>query len=138
MVPAGVSLDKIDTVNSDITVTGIRGTVNLDTVNGSIEARGLMANAWLDSVNGSLTAQFASVDKVQEVKLNSVNGRAELILPKDASAHLKADTVNGDIIVDQSIRLQKSGRTSLRGDIGTGGPRITLDTVNGSILVKQQ
>jgi hypothetical protein len=67
-----------------------------------------------------------------------VNGRAELILPKNAGAHLSADTVNGSILVDQGIRLGKSGRSSLRGDIGTGGPRITLDTVNGSIRVKQE
>jgi Putative adhesin len=138
MVPAGVQLDKIDAVNSDITVTNVHGTVNLDTVNGRIEARGLMANAWLDSVNGSLTVQFASLVKVQEVKLESVNGRAEIILPKDAGAHLEADTVNGNIIVEQSIRLSKSGRSSLRGDIGSGSARINLDTVNGSILVKER
>ncbi|MDI1319967.1 MAG: hypothetical protein PSW75_07205, partial [bacterium] len=86
MVPAGARLQKIDSVNSDITVIGVQGAVNLDTVNGTITARGLMADARLDSVNGRLSAEFASLDRVHDVKLDSVNGRAELTLPKGASA----------------------------------------------------
>ena len=138
MVPVGVRLQKIDTVNSDITVTGVRGSVNLDTVNGSITATGLAANARLDSVNGSLSAEFASLDGVSEVKLDSVNGRASVTLPKGASARIDADSINGRVSVDQQIRLGKARRHSLTGEIGTGGPNISLETVNGAISVKEK
>ncbi len=138
MVPAGARLEKIDSVNSDITVTGVKGPVNLDTVNGTIEATGLAADARLDSVNGSLSAEFASVEKVREVKLDSVNGRATVTLPKGSSASIDADSVNGRVSVDQAIKLGKTGRHELRGEIGSGGPHISLDTVNGSIAVKEK
>ncbi|MDI1248760.1 MAG: DUF4097 family beta strand repeat-containing protein [Lacunisphaera sp.] len=139
MVPAGVRLQKIDSVNSDITVTGVEGAVILDTVNGTITAQGLKADARLDSVNGSLRAEFASVENVHDVKLDSVNGRAEVTLPKGASAEIKADSVNGRITVDQAIKLGKTGRHSLSGEIGSGpGPRIVLDTVNGGIAIKEK
>lgn len=139
MVPAGARLQKIDSVNSDITVTGVHGAVNLDTVNGTITAKGLMADARLDSVNGGLSAEFASLDQVHDVKLDSVNGRAELTLPKGASAEVHADSVNGRVSVDQAIRLGKTGRHSLSGNIGTGdGPRIVLDTVNGGIAIRER
>jgi len=139
MVPAGARLRKIDTVNSAITVTGVHGAVNLDTVNGTITARGLMADARLDSVNGSLQAEFASLEGVREIKLDSVNGRAEITLPKGANAEIKADTVNGRVAIDQAIKLGKVGRRSLSGGIGTGaGPTIVLDTVNGSISVRER
>lgn len=139
MVPAGARLQKIDSVNSDITVTGVQGAVNLDTVNGTIIAEGLRADARLDSVNGGLRAEFDSLDQVREVKLDSVNGRAEITLPKGANAELKADSVNGRVTVDQTIKLGKTGRHSLRGDIGSGpGPHITLDTVNGSIAIRER
>jgi DUF4097 and DUF4098 domain-containing protein YvlB len=129
---------RIDTVNSNITVTGVQGTVNLDTVNGTITARGLRADASLESVNGSLSAEFDSLEQVREVKLDSVNGRAEVTLPKDASAELRADTVNGRVAVDQAIKLGKTGRRSLSGTIGSGpGPRISLETVNGGIAVHE-
>lgn len=139
MVPAGVRLEKIDTVNSDITVNGVQGAVDLETVNGTITAQDLRADAQLDSVNGSLRAEFASLENVREVKLESVNGRAEVTLPKGVSAEIKADTVNGRVTIDQPIRLGKAGRRSLNGSIGEGnGPRIVLDTVNGGIAIKEK
>lgn len=138
-VPAGARLQKIDTVNSDITVTGVQGAVNLDTVNGTITAQGLMADARLDSVNGRLHAEFASLEKVTKVTLDSVNGRAEVTLPKDSSADIKADSVNGRITVDQAIKLGKTGRRSLSGSIGSGtGPHIVLETVNGGIAIRER
>lgn len=139
MVPAGVRLQKISSVNSDVTVTGVEGTVNLDTVNGSIAAQGLKADARLASVNGSLRAGFASVENVNEVRLDTVNGRAEVALPKDASAEIQADSVNGRVTVDQPIRLGQVGRRALSGSIGNGnGPRIVLDTVNGGIAIHER
>jgi DUF4097 and DUF4098 domain-containing protein YvlB len=113
--------------------------VDLDTVNGSITAHGLMADARLDSVNGSLQAEFASLEGVRDVKLDSVNGRAEVTLPKGASAEVKADSVNGRITIDQAIKLGRTGRHSLDGSIGSGpGPSIVLDTVNGGIAVRER
>lgn len=138
MVPAGARLAKIDTVNSDITVTGVRGPVDLDIVNGSITATGLAANARLDSVNGRLRAEFASLEGVTEVKLDSVNGSVSVTLPKDAGARIDADTVNGRISVDQSVKLGKVGRRTFTGQIGAGGPEINLETVNGSISIKEK
>jgi len=138
LVPAGVKLDKIASVNSDISVTGVNGSVKLDTVNGKIDATGLRADARLESVNGSLRAEFASVEQVKEVKLESVNGRAEVTLPKGASASIKTSTVNGNSSVDQPIRLSRTGKHNLSGEIGNGGPRISLETVNGSIAVREK
>lgn len=138
MVPAGVRLEKIDSVNSDITVTGVRGPVNLDTVNGRITATGLASDARLDSVNGGLSAEFASVDGVREVKLDSVNGRATVTLPKGAGARIDADSVNGSVTIDQQVKLGKVRRHSLTGEIGSGGPDISLETVNGSIAIKEK
>ncbi len=138
MVPAGARLQKIDTVNSDITVTGVCGAVDLDTVNGSIKATGLAADASLDSVNGSLSAEFASLESVSKVKLDSVNGRASITLPKGAGARIDADSVNGSVSIDQQIKLGKVRRHSLTGVIGNGGPEISLETVNGSISVKEK
>ncbi len=138
MVPAGAHLEKIDTVNSAITVTGVQGRVNLDTVNGSISATGLAADAVLDSVNGALHAEFASLARVTTVKLDSVNGSATVTLPKGAGASIDADTVNGRVSIDQPVKLGKLHRRSLDGQIGEGGPRIDLETVNGSISIKEK
>ena len=138
MVPAAAKLEKIDAVNSDITVSGVRGPVSLETVNGGIEATGLVGDAKLESVNGRLRAEFASLGRVDHVSMESVNGRVEVTLPKGAGATIKTSSVNGSSNIDQAIKLSKSGRHGISGDIGTGGPRITLETVNGSISVKEK
>jgi DUF4097 and DUF4098 domain-containing protein YvlB len=138
MVPAGVNLEKIDSVNSAITVTGVQGSVNLETVNGRITATGLTANARLDSVNGSLSAEFASLEHVSDVNLDSITGSATVTLPPGASARVDADTINGRVSVDQPIKLGKVGRRSITGDIGQGGPDIKIETVNGSISIKEK
>jgi DUF4097 and DUF4098 domain-containing protein YvlB len=138
MVPAGARLDKIDSVNSDITVTGVRGSVNLDTVNGRITATGLAGDARLDSVNGTLNAEFASLDGVRKVKLDSVNGRASVTLPKGAAARIDADSVNGSVSIDQQVKIGKSRRHSIDAEIGSGGPTIEIETVNGGIAIREK
>jgi DUF4097 and DUF4098 domain-containing protein YvlB len=89
-------------------------------------------------VNGSLSAEFASLEGVREVKLDSVNGRASVTLPKGASASIDADSVNGSVSIDQQVKLGKVRRHSLTGQIGEGGPEISLETVNGSISIKEK
>lgn len=136
MVPAGARLQKIDVVNSNITVHGVRGRVNLDTVNGRIVATGLSADGRFDTVNGAIDVAFDSLKNVRRVVLDTVNGSCKLRLPADASAHVDADTVNGRITCEFPIRLESSGRHSLRGLIGDGATEIVLDSVNGSLHIE--
>jgi hypothetical protein len=137
-VPAGVRLEKIGVVNSNITVTGVRGAVNLSTVNGRIRASGLGADAQLDTVNGSITAEFDTFKAGQILKAKSVNGGCEFTLPKDAAAQVDTSTVNGSTRCAFPITLEKSSRRSLRGTIGGGGATLKVSTVNGSIAIKSK
>jgi len=138
MVPVGATLDKIDAVNSDITVSGVHGQVRLETVNGRIAAAGLHCDSHLESVNGNLRAEYDTLQNAQEVKLESVNGHVEVILPSGASARLKTSTVHGRCSIEQPIKLSNSENHNLAGDIGgASGPAVTLETVNGGIDVKE-
>ncbi len=135
MVPASVSLKKIDTVNSDITVEGVRGAVDLDTVNGRIRAQGLASDGRFDTVNGSIVATFVSTAAAKRIVLDTVNGSCTLNLPADTGGRLKASSVNGSISCDIPVTIEKSGRHSLRGRIGSGEAEISLESVNGSLRI---
>jgi len=136
MVPAGVSLDKIDVVNSNIHVAGVKGSVNLDTVNGSIDAKDLAGPGEFETVNGSITVAYATLPAhPDEISLDTVNGSCTLKLPAGASFRLAADTVNGRVSCDFPITLEKSGKHDLRGTVASGGPSVKLDSVNGSLSV---
>ena len=137
-VPAGISLEKIDVVNSDLNVTGVRGRVNLDTVNGSIDAKGLRADGEFDTVNGGIRATYDSLEGVKKIDLDTVNGSATIFLPANSSGSIVADSVNGSISCDFPIKLEKSSRSYLRGKIGAGeGPSIRLDSVNGGLKIRE-
>jgi len=136
MVPVGATLDKIDVVNSNIVVTGVKGRVKLATVNGSINARDLGGPGDFDTVNGSIDVAYAVLPAdADEISLDTVNGSCTLKLPAAAMFKLKADTINGHVSCDFPITLEKSGKHDLRGTVGTPGPNVKLDSVNGSLTV---
>lgn len=135
MVPAGASLDKIDVVNAGISVTGVKGAVNLDTVNGGIEAEGLAGPGRFDTVNGSIRVSYAAMPANGRIALDTVNGTCKLVLPADAAFDFDADTVNGRINCDFPITLRDSGKREMHGTVNGGGARVSLESVNGSLTV---
>lgn len=138
-VPASANLDSIESVNGDIEISGVEGTVKAETVNGRIEVSGLRADARFDTVNGTINAAFDRLDSGQSVDAETVNGRINLELPADASARVRAETVNGGIDgEDFGLKTNKGfvGR-DLDGSIGDGGAKVSLDTVNGAIRLRR-
>lgn len=139
-VPADVELDAIETVNGDVRIRGVSGTVKAATVNGGLEVENLSADVSLETVNGKILAEFDKLGRNQRVDAEAVNGRIVLRLPADASARVNAETVNGSIDADDfGLEPEKGfvGR-DLSGQIGGGDARISLDTVNGSITISRK
>jgi len=134
-VPATAVIRKIDTVNSAVTLDGLRGPVNASSVNGRIRANALGGDAQLHTVNGSIHANFAKIVADQKLSFETVNGSIAIALPKDAGAALHASVVNGHIDCDFPITLADGGKShhSLSGTIGDGRASLSAESVNGSI-----
>ncbi|WDE06605.1 DUF4097 family beta strand repeat protein [Thalassomonas viridans] len=141
MVPQDVDLDKIELVNGSLTIENVLGEVNAELVNGSIKASGLGADADISSVNGSIKVNYRQIDQdLEQIKIETVNGSIKLHLPQDISAAVDAETMHGSIKNDFGLKVEKnffSGR-NMRGDIGSGNARISLDSVNGSIKLMKK
>jgi len=68
----------------------------------------------------------------------SVNGSVAVQLPANASAEVHASTVNGSIRTDFPLTVQgKFVGRHIDGKIGSGGRELKLNTVNGSIQLRQ-
>jgi len=136
-VPRTVRLDEIKLINGSLDVTGITGEVHAACINGRLEAHNLSGRTELSSINGPLDAKF---DKLfgSYVELKSVNGSIELTIPSDSKAEIEASTVSGGI--DNDFGLHVNHRRfvghDLRGELGTGGPLIKLENVNGRIEIR--
>lgn len=139
-VPTDAILEDIELVNGDLNVTGVTGYLSLGTVNGSVTASGMSGSAWVETVNGNLDLTFDKMEKGQTVDLESVNGFILLRIPAKSNAQVDAETLNGSVSSEFGLAIEKGewiGR-SMEGLVGSGGARITLETVNGSIDVKKR
>ncbi len=135
-VPQNAQLDRISLVNGALTVQKVTGEVDASLVNGKAHISDLSGEASISSVNGSIEANYASLSNVREIRLKSVNGSIELGLPASPNADVKASTVNGGIKSDFPLTVQGSfvGH-NVNGTLGSGGTRIDLSNVNGSIHI---
>jgi DUF4097 and DUF4098 domain-containing protein YvlB len=137
-VPRQARLESIELVNGSIDITGIEGSVRASSVNGRVVTRGLLGEAKLTTVNGELEATFSKLDESKPLSLTSVNGNVVLIIPSNANAIVRADTVHGSITNDFGLDVTDGDYVGheLYGQIGTGGPRIKLGNVNGGIQIR--
>jgi DUF4097 and DUF4098 domain-containing protein YvlB len=135
-VPRMARLDKIDLVNGKLDIDGVKGEVSGASVNGSVTGRGLTGNVELSTVNGSVSSELVDLGNARHVKLSSVNGHVEIAMPKDANAHLTANTVSGSISSDFALSIHKGWVGSdLDTTLGSGATRVELSNVNGSIKI---
>ena len=135
-VPQNARLDRISLVNGPLTVQKVTGEVNASLVNGKAQIDDLSGGADISTVNGGIEANYTALNIVRDIRLKSVNGKMELNLPGSPNADVKASTVNGSIKSDFPLTVQGSFAShSLSGTLGSGGTRIDLSNVNGSIHI---
>ena len=138
-VPRGARIDSAELVNGSLDIEGVKGDVHVSLVNGEVKAGGLGGEVKLSTVNGAQEVNVTALDEAKGVTLNSVNGPIVLIVPSGANAQVRASTVHGAITNDFGLTVNEGqyvGR-DLTGQIGSGGPRIRLNNVNGSIAIKR-
>jgi DUF4097 and DUF4098 domain-containing protein YvlB len=136
-VPRKALLDTIELVNGSLDIDGVEGNVKASSINGKVVARGLMGEAKLSTINGQLHASFTQLDESKPISLASVNGGVTLIIPSNSNASIRAGTVHGGITNDFGLQVRHGEYVGhdLEGQIGSGGPRIKIGNVNGSIKI---
>ncbi len=138
-VPRGARISGVELVNGSLDIEGVQGDVRASLVNGRVKANDLSGEVKLSTVNGSIEVNAAGLAASKGVSLNSVNGSIVLSVPSGTSAQVRASTVHGKISNDFGLIVDEGqyvGR-NLSGQIGSGGPRIRLNNVNGSITLKR-
>ena len=135
-VPEAASLREISSVNGKLNIDGVLGDITVSTVNGETVVSNANRNLKLSTVNGRISAQMDSLDNAQSVSLDSVNGKLELSLPANASAHVSVDTLNGHITSEFSSLVSKRQGpigNKLDGNVGAGSATVKASTVNGAV-----
>jgi DUF4097 and DUF4098 domain-containing protein YvlB len=137
-VPRGARIDAIELVNGDVVVRDVQGDVEASSVNGQVTGMALGGDIELSAVNGEVVL-FAA-PRARSIRMNSVNGSLDLILPREMDADLEVSTLHGVIraadgfVVDDDHGMG----SSLKGTLGRGGVKVELSTVNGSIDIRRE
>jgi hypothetical protein len=135
-VPAGVTFEGT-TVNGDVRADNLPGDASLATVNGDVDVSAA-GTARGSTVNGSIDARLGRADWTGSLKFSTVNGGITVTLPTGTGTDIEAATVNGSIDSDFPITVQgRVNPRSMRGRIGAGGRSLDLNTVNGSIRLRE-
>jgi hypothetical protein len=133
-VPAGVDFVG-KTVNGGIEANGLRGNVQVHTVNGAVNASGT-GTVEAHTVNGAIDVSMGQGAWDGTLSLHTVNGSITVGLPADVNASVVAQTVNGGLNSDFPLAVaagKRWGPRRIEASIGTGGGRLEMQTVNGSI-----
>lgn len=138
-VPRGARIEDVSLVNGGLNIEGLTGPVHASSVNGKIVARGLTGSVNLSVVNGRLEATLDRLNESGTVTLSAVNGTLIVVIPSDANATVRANTVQGQISNDFNlpVRVGEYVGRDLEGRLGSGGARVRLSNVNGSISIQR-
>jgi hypothetical protein len=135
-VPAGVRFVG-KTVNGGIEAANLGSDVEANTVNGSIRIS-TAGYAEAQTVNGEIVASLGRANWSDALDFRTVNGAITLDLPANLSTEVRASTLNGEILTDFPLTVVgRVGPRRVNGTIGSGGRRLALETVNGSIRLRK-
>lgn len=148
-VPENADL-VLKTVNEgEVTVRGVKGRLKVSNVNGRIALEGIAGSVEADTVNGEIKAAFREAP-ASSCRFRTVNGDVALSFDGPLAADLRVKTFNGEVRTDYDVvslppkaaeARREGGRFLYRADrsqgfrIGTGGPEISMETLNGDIVV---
>jgi hypothetical protein len=150
-VPENTSL-ILKTVNDgDIRVTNVTGDFTVRNVNGRIELLDIAGPVSCKTVNGLIRAAFRE-DPPSACAFTTVNGDLDVSFGPKLAADFKLKTLNGEIYTDypaatympikaEAEHSKRNGQFIYRSSrfqgvrIGAGGPEITMETLNGDIVI---
>jgi hypothetical protein len=149
-VPSTVDLDLRNVNKGGIQVEDVHGHFQVHEVNGPVEMQGMGGNGEVRSVNGALRVGF-SQNPSGPCTFKTVNGAVEVDLKPGLSADLEYKTLHGGIYTDFDLTgsptqvagtaEQQNGRFVYRSHgfsrsrIGSGGPLLSFETINGEIRI---
>lgn len=151
-VPQRIAMN-LKTVNGGhIQVKDVSGNYSVHNVNGGIVMENVSGSGTARTVNGSVKVVFRENPR-ENSNFASINGSIDLYFVRNLSADFRFKTMNGDIFTDfpmtslparASQGERRDGKFVFRSDrftggrVGSGGPEIKAENLNGSIRVMER
>ncbi|HYP01470.1 MAG TPA: DUF4097 family beta strand repeat-containing protein [Pyrinomonadaceae bacterium] len=124
------NVELADTNDASVSVVVQRGNIGLEDVNGMVNTR---------TMKGNTKVLIGEGARIAPQVFNGINGNIELELAPDVNAEVKAETVSGNIDIDEEFDIKVEKRMvgqQAAGRIGKGGQPIVIKNVSGNIKIK--
>jgi hypothetical protein len=139
-VPRQIRLDELSTLQGDIVVHDVDGTMEAHNLHGDIEGINVSGSVRAHALTGNIFVSLRALpDPRLPLQLATINGNVDLVMPAQANANLELSTVAGNIMADYPFQVSSvPGNSTRRAQVGAGGVRVELRTVRGNIRVGQR
>ncbi|HYN01726.1 MAG TPA: DUF4097 family beta strand repeat-containing protein [Vicinamibacteria bacterium] len=133
---------KAEAVNGTVTVRDASGELEASTVNGKVLViGGSFDRAALESVSGGVKFEAGLTPKAT-LSVESVSGSVDLLLPAGLGAEFTVSTFSGAITNELGPAAEKSSQWTPQKELsfttGSGGARITVETLSGSVNIRKR
>lgn len=145
---------RANSASGSVTVSGIKGDIRISALSGSTQVSKPGGRVDASTASGSVDVEGATSDVKAHAASGRVNvqgnpgassywdlktasGSVQLGVPANASFHLAAEAISGEIKADIPIMVEEQGKHSLRARVGSGnGGRVEVHTVSGEIRLR--
>lgn len=129
---------NVDTGSGDVIVRNISGFLNADTGSGNVFAEGSIGSFSADTGSGDVSIETTTPIQ-KNASADTGSGSITIRLPQQANLKLNLKTNSGKIRVDvPDITPSTTTKYRYRGEIGTRGPELSLNTGSGDIRVQSR
>ena len=133
---------QAEAVNGTVTIRDASGELEASTVHGKLHVvGGSYERAHLESVAGPVRFE-AGLSARATLRVETVSGPVELLLPTGFSAEFSVSSLSGRITNELGPAAEKPGKwtpqTELNFTSGSGGARVTVETLSGAIVIRKR
>ena len=130
---------EVESVSGDVTVRGVDGELEAQSVSGNVELDlGTATRLQLETVSGNLKASLTLADAAR-FDAESVSGDVDVRFAKPVNGEFEFETFSGNIENCFGPKAERKSKyapgTELRFTQGSGGARVSIDTLSGTISV---
>ena len=132
----------VQSVSGGVTVRGVDGEVEAQSVSGNIELDlGTATRLSLETVSGNLKASLTLAGDAR-LDAESVSGHVDVRFAKPVNGEFEFETFSGNIENCFGPKAERKSKyapgTELRFTQGSGGARVSVDTLSGTISICDQ
>ncbi len=126
-------LCKIETISSDVDISGSLCQGELKTVSGDVDFRGSVKDLTVNSTSGDLELKLENVPET--MSLSTVSGDTRLYLPDNDGFYLHYNRVSGDVRSDFNLKTSLSDKSGTAVYLSGADRHYAMKTVSGDLRI---